>query len=880
MAQLALVRTLRGLTTKFGSFGDGHFDELQFESHLSSNPTLATPECRYWIRKLQGRYSAGDYSSAIQASVNAKRLLWTSHSYFEVAEYHFYGALARAGAFDSARENSRREHCEALADHHRQLAIWAANCPENFENRAALVGAEIARIEGRDLDAMRLYEKAIQSSRTNGFVHNEAVADELAGRYYLARNIEAAGYMYLRNARNCYERWGADGKVRQLDQLYPDLKQEQPMSGPTSTITAPVEGLDLATLIRVSQAVSSEIVLEKLFDTVMHNAMEHAGADRGLLIFQQRGQLQVKAEAATIGDRVAVRTVEAPISRWDLPESVLRYVMRTRESLIIADASVPTSFSDEYLREKRPRSVACVPLVKQGNLIAILYLENKLVSNVFSPARLKILEVLASQAAISLENSRLYHEIQQAEEAVRRSEKQLRDVIETMPVMAFTALPDGSTDFVNRRFSDFTGLTGGDASPHRGTTLHPEDLGTHARKWQTCLATGEAFESEVRYRGKDGQYRWFLVRSSPLRDEQGNVLKWFGSLTDIEDRKQAEERLRNENVVLREEIDTGAMFDEIVGSSAALQAVLAKVAKVAPTDSTGLITGETGTGKELIARAIHKRSRRSGRPFVSVNCAALAPTLIAAELFGHEKGAFTGATQRRLGRFELANGGTLFLDEIGELPPDVQVTLLRVLQEREFERIGGSQSVRVDFRVIAATNRDLKTAIANGTFRSDLFYRLDVFPIEVPPLRDRRDDILMLVEYFVQRYAARMAKKIHSVDKKTLHLLQSYDWPGNIRELTNIIERSVILASGDVLSVDEMWLRKQTPVSASRVEISPILKVDGGRSEREIIEAALAETRGRVSGPSGAAAKLHIPASTLASRIKALKINRQLFKFG
>jgi PAS domain S-box-containing protein len=653
------------------------------------------------------------------------------------------------------------------------------------------------------------------------------------------------------------------------------------MSGPTSTITVPVEGLDLATLIRVSQAVSSEIVLEKLFDTVMRTAMEHAGAERGLLILPHHNQLQVKAEAVTVGDRVAVRGAEASISSSDIPESVLRYVMRTREQLIIADASVPTSLStDEYLREKRPRSVACLPLLKQGVLVALLYLENKLVSNVFSPARLKILEVLASQAAISLENSRLYDEIQQAEEALRRSEKQLRDVIETMPVMAFTALPDGTTDFVNRRFSDFTGLTAGEVDSQRGATVHPEDLAPQARRWQTSLETGEPFEGEVRVRGKDGEYRWFLARGSPLRGEQGNVLKWFGSLTDIEDRKQAEQRLQNENVVLREEINTGAMFEEIVGASAALKAVLARVAKVAPTDATGLITGETGTGTELIARAIHKRSRRSGRSFVSVNCAALAPSLIASELFGHEKGAFTGATQRRLGRFELADGGTLFLDEVGELPPDVQVTLLRVLQEREFERVGGSQPIRVDVRVIAATNRDLKKAIANGTFRSDLFYRLDVFPIEVPPLRDRKDDILMLVEYFVQRYAARMAKKICSVDKRTLHLLQSYDWPGNIRELTNIIERSVILSSGDILSVDEMWLRNQTSVSTSLVEASPALKVEGGRSEREIIESALAETRGRVSGPSGAAAKLRIPASTLASRIKALKINSQQFKFG
>jgi transcriptional regulator with GAF, ATPase, and Fis domain len=323
------------------------------------------------------------------------------------------------------------------------------------------------------------------------------------------------------------------------------------------------------------------------------------------------------------------------------------------------------------------------------------------------------------------------------------------------------------------------------------------------------------------------------------------------------------------------------MFEEIVGTSSALQTVLSRISKVAPSDSTVLITGETGTGKELVARAIHKLSQRSGRAFVSVNCAAIPRDLITSELFGHEKGAFTGALQRRLGRFEMSDGGTIFLDEVGELSPDTQVALLRVLQEREFERVGGGQPIHIDVRVIAATNRDLKAAVANGAFRQDLFYRLNVFPIEVPPLRERKDDILMLVEYFVQRYAAKAGKHFRSIDKKTLDLLQSYAWPGNIRELQNVIERSVILSSGEILSVDEMWLSKETSPPASRVEASPRLNRDAEpRSERDIIEAALAETRGRVSGPSGAATKLRIPPSTLANKIKALKINKKQFKFG
>jgi DNA-binding NtrC family response regulator/signal transduction histidine kinase len=338
------------------------------------------------------------------------------------------------------------------------------------------------------------------------------------------------------------------------------------------------------------------------------------------------------------------------------------------------------------------------------------------------------------------------------------------------------------------------------------------------------------------------------------------------------------DRLYRENLALRDEVDRTSMFEEIVGSSRTLKTILSRVGKVAPTDSTVLILGETGVGKELIARAVHKRSKRSGRAFVSMNCAAFAPGLISSELFGHEKGAFTGAMQRRLGRFELADGGTLFLDEVGDLPADTQVALLRVLQEREFERVGGTQPVHVDVRVIAATHRNLRIAIANGTFREDLYYRLNVFPIEMPPLRERKDDILMLVEYFVQRYAKKAGKIIRSIEKTTLERLQAYDWPGNIRELQNVVERSVILSSGDVFSVDEVWLPSQTPV-ANPPAAAPTISEREARTEREIIEAALIESRGRIAGPLGAAAKLKIPASTLEHRIRALKISKSQFKF-
>lgn len=340
----------------------------------------------------------------------------------------------------------------------------------------------------------------------------------------------------------------------------------------------------------------------------------------------------------------------------------------------------------------------------------------------------------------------------------------------------------------------------------RGFNVHPEDLTRFIAERKSAQSAGSAYELVTRLRGGNGSYRWFVIRYNPVHDDRGRVLRWYAASTDIEERKIAEERLQRENVALREEVDKTSMFEDIVGGSNALTTVLSRVSKVAGSDSTVLITGETGTGKELFARAIHKRSHRRARALVAVNCAAIPRGLLASELFGHEKGAFTGATRRRPGRFELADGGTIFLDEIGDLPRDMQVALLRVLQEREFERVGGSQPVPVDVRIIAATNRNMGAAVSAGTFREDLFYRLNVFPIEVPPLRERRKDIQLLVEYFVDRYARKAGKKFRSINKRTLDSLQSYPWPGNVRELQNVVERSVIVSDGEEFTVDEGWL--------------------------------------------------------------------------
>jgi PAS domain S-box-containing protein len=464
-----------------------------------------------------------------------------------------------------------------------------------------------------------------------------------------------------------------------------------------------------------------------------------------------------------------------------------------------------------------------------------------------------------------------------AEEKLRQDERELRRITDAIDQRIAVHGPDGKMLYANRVMLEYSGLSLEDvmADDFRARLVHPDDLKRSQDERQHGLERGTPFELELRARRKDGQHRWFLIRYNPLRDEEGRIIRWYSTGTDIDDRKLAEERTQKENLALREEIDQSSMFEEIVGSSDVIRNILKQVAKVAPSDSTVLVLGETGTGKELIARAIHKRSKRSSRAFITVNCAAIPASLIASELFGHEKGAFTGAMQRRLGRFELADGGTLFLDEIGDLPAETQIALLRVLQEGEFERVGGSQSISVNVRVLAATNRDLKAAMAAGTFRQDLFYRLNVFPIQVPPLRERIDDIPLLVTYLIERYAKKAGKKIKNIQKETLELFQDYDWPGNIRELQNVIQRAIVLCESETFSVDETWLKRENHrLSGSVIPLGATL----AEHEKDIIEAALADCGGQVSGPTGAAAKLGLPRQTLESKITALGINKHRFK--
>ena len=992
-SQQRFIATMQGRTANFSTFSDAQFDESTFEAQLTKD-RMPTFVCSYWVLKLQARFLSRDFGEALEAAEKAKPIVrYLAH--IEQISYFYYTALTVSALYDAAPGYQQQAWREILLAHREQLREWAETNPPTFADKYALVSAEVARLEKRDADALSLYEEAIKSARKQCFVQFEGVANELAAQYYMAHGGETAGYAYLRTARACYERWGAHGKVRQLDELYPILRDER--SHTASAMVGPVVGqLDVETVAKASQALSSEIVLPELIEKLVRIAVENAGAQRGLLIMVRDGEPRIEAEATTGGGIINVAVRQANITPSDLPESALHYVSRTLEGVLLDDASADPIYSqDEYVLRRRSRSVLCLPIVKQTQLLGALYLENNLTPCAFTADRVTVLQLLSSQAAISLENAALYSDLQRseaflaqgqrvsktgsfgwslpsgkihwseetyniveydrsapltfdllfervhpgdrgfvqhrldqaigektdldlelrllmpdgrvkhthiigralptssgldfvgavtditaakmAEQKIRQSEKEARQLLDLSPLHITELGPDGARLYTNRASLDYYGINL-EQWQHADLqhVLHPQDAELVTNGLAEKYQRGSPFEYEVRLKREDGHYRWFHYRLSPMSDEQGCITRWYAAGTDINDRKLAEERLQDENVALREEIDKASMFEEIVGTSSPLKKVLSRISKVAPTDSSVLITGETGTGKELVARAIHRLSRRSSYSFVSVNCAAIPKDLIASELFGHEKGAFTGAMQRRLGRFELAGKGTIFLDEIGELPAETQVALLRVLQEHEFERIGGTGTIRTEARVIAATNRDLASAMAGGTFRSDLFYRLNVFPIELPPLRKRSEDIPLLVRYFLDRYARKAGRHFDAINRRSLDLLQAYAWPGNIRELQNVIERSVIVNETLTFSVDPSWLSPQP--SSSDVDVQPRLLDRARAQEKAIIEDALRDCGGRVSGPSGAAAKLGVPGTTLESKIKALKINKNSFK--
>jgi len=530
-AQLGLMRSLRGLTTTFGSLDDGQFDELRIEHRFARNPELAHAECWYWIRKLQARFFAGEYTAAVEASSRAQSLLWTMPSHFETAEYHFYGALSRAAHCNLAPAFERQQDLDALAAHHKQLQVWAANCPDNFENRAMLVGAEIARLDGCDFDAMRLYEQAIRSARAHGFIHNEALANELASRFYAAHGFEKIARAYLQDARYGYLRWGADGKVRQLEQLYPHLRDAPASTSPTATIGRHLEQLDVGTVLKAAQAVSGEIILGELIKTLLRIAVENAGAERGLLILFPGDKPRIEAEATTSRGQVEVTLRQAAVSPAELPESVLHYAIRTRESVILDDALTQNPFSeDEYICQKQVRSVLCLPLVQQAKLLGALYLENNLASHAFTPARISILEVLASQAAISLENARLYSD--------------LRRLVDANIIGIFIWDVQGRIIDANQAFLDMVGYAEEDlvSGRLRWTTLTPPEWREHTDQLlKEIKAGGTLVPQEKEYLRKDGSRVPVLVGRAFF---EWNPDEGVAFVIDMTELRRAERKLR------------------------------------------------------------------------------------------------------------------------------------------------------------------------------------------------------------------------------------------------------------------------------------------------------------------------------------------------
>ncbi|HSD29139.1 MAG TPA: sigma 54-interacting transcriptional regulator, partial [Vicinamibacteria bacterium] len=769
------ARALRGLTSAPQSLTGEGFDEEAFAREFSANPFFMT---LLHVARLHLALLLEDEAEARRAVAAARRLSWGQGTLWPVL-LEVWGGLALTSRYPGAGDEVCSGWLELLAARE-QLRTLAENCPENFRCYHLLLDAEMNRVEGRDAEALDLFDEAIREARRTESLQNEALAQELCGRMWLGRGNETAAAAHLAQARRCYLEWGAVVKVRQLEERHPWLRPSEEEGGAPS--------LDFVSVTKAAHALSVEIVLEELLRKLIHIALESAGAERGFFLQEKAGRLVIEAEGAVGRRPVGVLESRPLDASGDLSQAVVRYIRATGESLVIGEATRDERFAaDPYVQRARPRSILCMPVVHQGTLSGILYLENNLVADAFTAERMRVLEVLSSQAAISFENARLYREKSEEVERRRLAEEELR-----------------------------------------------------------------------------------------------------AALAEVESLKN---RLEAENVYLQEEIRREHNFEEMVGNSPALLRLLEVVEQVAPADSTVLITGETGTGKELVARAIHDRSRRKDRPLVKVNCGAIPAGLVESELFGHVKGAFTGALEKRTGRFELAQGGTLFLDEIGELPVETQVKLLRVLQEHEFEPVGGSRTVRVDVRVIAATNRDLDAAVRSGHFRSDLFYRLNVLPVAIPPLRERPEDIPQLVAFFLSRFSRRFGKTVSAVSRETMERLSEYPWPGNVRELQNVVERAVVLARGPVLILDRALNpvapgareRDRGPASDAPADSLPAPASDRVPRESELvleevqrrhILGILRTTKGVVEGPAGAARILGLHPNTLRSRMKKLGISR------
>jgi predicted ATPase/transcriptional regulator with GAF, ATPase, and Fis domain len=759
------VMALQGRTSSPLSLTNEFFDEAAFIERYSSTAPLFMTILR--CARVHLCVVFDEVDAGLEAVERAREVTIPGTMWPVLGD--FWGALALAAGFTRAHADLRARYKDQIDAAAASLNELAESCPQNFRCFSRLVTAERLRIEGAGRHTLvPIYDEAIAYAVDTNNLQQEALGCDLCARMLIRSGDSHSASDYLRRAYRAYDTLGAVAKTRQMQQRFPDLPavshRNDPAEQPLHAEEPALATLDVRSVVKVAQAIAGEIELESLLRTLLTIAVENAGAERGVFLQLRDGQVMSVFEAIAANDRVEIRRGEPDERAGSFAESVVRYVRRTRQDVVIADAGNDERFTGAAPNERSAQAVLCVPVAHQGRLSGILYLEHGL-TGAFTEARTEMVRVLAAQAAIALENAQLYEEMKSEVERRAAAERALRD----------------------------------------------------------ALAELEALKN----------------------------------------------RLEAENVYLQEEIGTQHNFNEIVGQSPPLLDALRRVERVAPTDSTVLILGETGCGKELFARAVHSRSRRNGRPLVKVNCGAIAPGLVESELFGHVKGAFTGAIDKRVGRFELANGGTIFLDEIGELPLEAQVKLLRVLQEQEFEPVGSSRTVRVSVRVIAATNRNLDHAVREGRFRADLLYRLNVFPIEIPPLRDRSADIPLLVSFFLSRIARTLGKPLQAVTARSMEQIRGYSWPGNVRELQNVLERAAILAEGPVVSLelalaDQRRARipeQEAPVAANLNEV-----------QREHILAVLQSTGGVVEGTKGAATILGVHPNTLRSRMKKLGI--------
>jgi predicted ATPase/transcriptional regulator with GAF, ATPase, and Fis domain len=753
------ARALQGRTARPTALSYGTFDEDGYVAAYKTNPFCMT--FLYALRAHLGLLF-GEHASAIEAARTARSEAWTPPGTIWPVLLDFWAGLAMAGRYPDVPPATREEYGLHLARTSDSLRALADNCPENFRCPSLLLGAEIERLAGRTAEGAGLLEQAVAFARETGSLQHEALAHELLAKLWLGRGDEARAAAAAKEARRAYAAWGAAAKVKDLEARYARwLRPLEPAAAASGWAH-----LDVATALKAARAIVSEIETDRLLRTLVRIAIENAGAQRGLLLREAEDGLSVAAEGSTAeGDVVLAGATLA--SREDLPHTIVRLVHRTGQSVLVDDARQDSRWLDDpYVAKARPLSILCVPIVHQGRRAGLFYLENNLATGAFVAERIETLEILSAEAAIALENARLYEDMRQEVERRSRAEAALRE-----------------------------------------------------------------------------------------------------ALAELERLKN---RLQQENVYLQEELRTQHNFEEIVGASPALLDALKRVEHVSRTEATVLILGETGSGKELFARAIHSRGSRRNRPLVKVNCGAIPAGLVESELFGHVKGAFTGALQARTGRFELAHGGTIFLDEVGELPLDTQVKLLRVLQEQEFEPVGSSRTVRVDVRVIAATNRDVENEVREGRFRADLLYRLNVFPIRVPSLRERASDIPLLATFLLTGLSKKLGKPFQGFSRRSMDRLVAYSWPGNVRELQNIVERAAIVSPGPIIELDLHPLGAPGGSAAAAGEATTLEQV-----ERAHIVSVLRETRGVVEGPRGAASVLGLHPNTLRSRMKKLGIQRQ-----